>query len=300
MDLQKVTTRFNRITNSVIEEKKESFKGYILNKMIENPDYLHTLDYITMYIKESVETSPEEAAAHFMKGMLYLERRELSEIAKIVATYSIKGAEFLKYLNRKLDLDSDQARKMHDFIRTTERTNELIEKGYDENTAKHFAESLTDLLVIDGKDEVAICRIEKHSADGVTLDGEEVVYQELINKYNGKNYFVVFFVKGNSYLRYIGEMNGSIVHVINENGSFEEIQKKEFRIVPVELEKEHEVYSKNPYQIPESDPNAKKLVVNHELLMSVYNEINELAEFDGKVFKAEEILNKKLKTYELK
>lgn len=300
MDNEKTTKILARIENLIIKEKGASLKSQVITEAIKDEEYVNLFNMASLYIKESIDNSPEYAAERFKKAMLYMSSHDLREIAALVGTYSKKGVEFLKCLNKNLTLNKEQARRMHDFIRTTERTNELIEKGYNDLEASHFANCLTDLFIVDNSEEIALTRIEKYASDGVTMDGEEVVYQEMRNELTGENYFVIFFVKGNSYLRYIGKSSSSLVHVVNETGRFEEMQEKEFKVIPVKLESEMELYSKNPYQLPESDPNSKKREVNHETLMEVYKEINELAEFNGKSFVAEDIYNKKVKLYELK
>lgn len=300
MDNERLIKIIRRVNNYIIPEKMEGFKSYIIDKSIKRPDSISTLDMASMHLKESVENSPKYAADHFKKAMLYMDAHDLSIIAELVGTYSKNGEEFLSILMDTLELNQNQMHRLYEFKRIIERTNELIEKGLSEQVATHLAESQTDILVVDKKEEIPLFKHDKYYADGITLDGEEVVYQELRNESTCKCFFVIFFIKGKNYLRYIGERGKDKVHVINETGTFEEIQNKEFKIVPVEPEKEIEVLSSNPYQLPETNENAKILEIDQETILAVYKELNELSSFDGKSYKAEEILNKKLKKYELK
>lgn len=299
MDNERIIRIIKRVNKCVIEEKMESFKSYLLRCVLDDPDSIGNLDMMSLYLKESVMESPKVAGDHVKKAMLYMNKQNVSDIVRAVATYSKNGIEFLRYINNNIEMDKEESRRMYDFIRITERTNELIEKGYKHILAKQLSSSQTDILKIDDNEEITLVRSGMYTSDGVTLEGEEVVYQELINTKNNKKYFVAFFIKGNSYLRYIGEIGSNLVHVVNENGTFEEFQNKTFKISPVARELETELLSKNPYYIPESDPNARVLENNRELVLKVYEEINELAEFDGESYKAEEILNKKMKNYRL-
>lgn len=300
MDNERLIKIIRRVNNYIIPEKTEGFKSYIIDKSIKRPDSISTLDMASMHLKESVENSAKYAADHFKKAMLYMNAHDLSIIAELVGTYSKNGEEFLSILIDSLELNQSQTHRLYEFKRITERTNELIERGLSEHIARHLAESQTDILVVDDSEEIPLFRHDKYYADGITLNGEEVIYQELKNEVTGKNLFIIFFVKGKSYLRYIGIKGENKVHVTNESGTFEEIQNKDFKTIPVEPERETEVLSSNPYQLPESNPSAKKLEIDQDTILAVYKELNELATFSGTSFKAEDILNKKLKKYELK
>lgn len=300
MDNERLIKIIRRVNDYIIPERKGGFKSYIIDKSIKKPDSINIIDMASMHLKESVENSPKYAADHFKKAMLYMDAHDLSIIAELVGTYSKNGEEFLSILMDTLELNQNQMHRLYEFKRIIERTNELIEKGLSEQVATHLAESQTDILVVDKKEEIPLFRHDKYYADGITLNGEEVIYQELINKATGKSLFIIFFVKGKSYLRYIGIKGETKVHVTNESGTFEEIQNKDFKTVPIEPEREIEVLSSNPYQLPETNENAKILEIDQDTILAVYKELNELSSFNGKSFKAEEILNKKLKKYELK
>ncbi len=125
---------------------------------------------------------------------------------------------------------------------------------------------------------------------GCTQNGEMIIFHQIKNETTGKTFFVTFVIKDNDYLRYIGETTKDLVYVTNKKGTFSEFQTKRFNISSRE----------NGESLNELNEDVKSLTISNDLLISIYEEIKELEQFDGKSVLAEEIYNKKAKKYNLK
>ena len=144
----------------------------------------------------------------------------------------------------------------------------------------------------------ALNYLHAHYEDSFTVQSATTInwaenYETLIvssEKYSGKTFFVTFVIKDNDYLRYIGETTKDLVYVTNKKGTFSEFQTKRFNISSRE----------NGESLNELNEDVKSLTISNDLLISIYEEIKELEQFDGKSVLAEEIYNKKAKKYNLK
>lgn len=291
MDNERIIKIVKRVDEYIIDEKKASFKSYLIKRVLENPDIINIFDITSLHIKESVIESPASAGEHLKRAMLYMDSHYIKEMVRLIGTYSKNGVEFLKYLQRNLEIDENQLEKLKEFTKKIETTNRLISEGFNETEATHLASSKNYIIKLDNSKTYIVSGISD-VLDGVTDEAEELVYKELENPETKKRYFVLFIIKGRNYLRYIGKTNGKLVHVTNEKGTFEEIQNKSIRLKA--LNKKEETKAINQFKL------NKQADIDAETLISVYDEIEELSSFNGNSLKAEEIFEKQIKIYKLK
>ena len=289
MDTERLAKIIKRVENYIIKEKKDSFKSYLITKLAEDDELIQTFDIASLHIRESVVNSIEYAGEHLKRAMLYMRKPYIAEIAYVVGRYSINGVEFLDYLSKNLELSETEAADLNNFKTHIDKTNKLIESGYSELTASEIAESTLQFLKIDEETEVPMIGKDNHSY-GCTQNGEMIIFHQIKNETTGKTFFVTFVIKDNDYLRCIGETTKDLVYVTNKKGTFSEFQTKRFNISSRE----------NGESLNELNEDVKSLTISNDLLISIYEEIKELEQFDGKSVLAEEIYNKKAKKYNLK
>lgn len=284
----------------IIPEKMGCFKSILIKQALDNEFILDSFSKSLDYIKELDESDVDKFTTKFLKGLFYLKKTTLTLICALVANFSKKGVEFLDSIDKKMNLPQEQKGALIEFKNKIKRTNELIDLGYNFLEAENLARFPLYILTIDKRERIPLIKSTNYKADGVSEDGEEVIYEEVASRTSNKTYFLAFFIKNSSYLRYIGEVGSNLVYVTNEKGTFAEIQEKNFTVLPCKTEEENDILAKNPYFMPKTNPNAKSLDVDQEFLLSVIDEINELKSYNGNTFVLEDLLANKIKQYELK
>lgn len=284
----------------IIPEKMGCFKSILIKQALDNEFILDSFSKAAEYIKELDESDVDKFTIKFLRGLFYLKKSTLTLICALVANFSKKGVEFLDSIDKKMNLPQEQKNALIEFKNKIEKTNELIELDYNFFEAENLAKLPLHILTIDEKERIPLIKSSNDKADGVSEDGEEIIYEEITSRSSSKKFFLAFFIKNSSYLRYIGEVGSSLVYVTNEKGTFSEIQEKTFNVLPCKSEEETDILAKNPYFMPKTSSNAKNLDIDQEFLLSVIDEINELKSYNGYTFVLEDLLANKIKQHELK
>ncbi len=289
-----------KVSPYIIPEKLECFKSILIKQALDDNDIL--FDYIKAAdsIKELGESDTSEFTKNFLRGLFYSKKTTLALMCVIVASFSKKGIEFLECLGQKISLNKKQKETLEEFRNEIKRTNELIDLGYNFLEAENITKFPLHLLTIDDNEKIPLIKDATNKAEGISSGGEEVLYEEITNPENNKKFFLAFFIKNSSYLRYIGEVGNKLTFVTNEKGTFKEVQEKTFQISPCTEDEENEILKQNPYFMPKCNKKAKHLEINQEFTVSVMDEIKELKSFDGSSYVLESLLDDGIKKYQLK
>lgn len=294
MDNERIIRIFNRLKGNISEEKILTLNSYLLNAAIKKDDKLYCLDIASICISEITNVGIVRAIENIKKVMKCMELESINDMLKFIGEFASDGYDFLIKLREEIKGNDDLISIIDDYIKNILEQNKLIEAGFPEFNASIIANAPKRILSVDDED-IPLIGNQDDTFEGYSNDTELVIYKEITNKVSNDTYYISFFVIDNYYLRFIGKKNQELTHVVNERGTFNEIEVKRF--ISSEANNFDAFFNliKDKKGFKETSG-----ANNYELIQSIYKEIEELSEFNGLELKVEEILNKSKHIYELK
>ena len=301
MESNNNTTNFksnllNKAQNIISEDKMDSFLR-IINKDINTYEKYTIMVKILNYI-DALDKNEATAAlviSYFVDERYFTSNPvKLFELTMII--YFAKNGNILleEMANRDWDNPNDKYKEFVYLERIKTACN-LIDLGLSYFEAGSLSWATLQQLNFQDEELITLVKFDGEDIEGITKDNEIVIYREVFSLTTNKKIFILFFVKNDEYLRYIGEVGGNLVHVINNTGTYEEHKELNVRVDNIDEEniEDYEEY-KNKRLV---EFNSKLKYANNSIsfVQEVFKELNELITFEKGVSKAETILNKKYK-----
>lgn len=293
MDIKKQKELIKRATKNIIPEKIDSFKRTLQILTAETGTLNNTIELALYYIEKLNVSDPAIIASQYVEENGHKKDFDIIPII-FIANYAKNGDIFLKKLIELKYITTEQQNSYNLHYETIKNINELITLGTSHIEAELLANATVTMLHLTNESAIPLIKINNDDIEGITSNNELVLYKEYQNPVSRISYYVIYFMKGNEYLRYIGSSISDIFNISNHNGTYDELIK--FKISQKELTENE---SKTKY-IGEFNQKLKDLEIPSELLEEVAKEIKELGEYDGKTLLIEYILNKVTANLKLK